>query len=179
MAEEISFFSELDYSDKGNISSEYPAWYFDKFIDDLKEQVRVDEESLDMGLIPSEHRPMVAKRISDSKRRLHEIEDGRPKLTQADETKLKAFREQIGKDIAGLQFTRSDMMKGLASPEMEAKRRVMPCIKIDPSCVKFALAARIPINRDGMVSRDGAEKMWKIASKYFGENSNTEVLRRD
>ena len=81
--------------------------------------------------------------------------------------------------IRDSMFSRKDMEKGLADAHEEARRMSQPCIELKDDLITFAKNCDVVVNNTGKVSRKGAEKMWKIASRLLGELSNTESLRKD
>jgi len=55
---EIKFFGEVDLNKKtGGVSSEYPAWYFDRPLDGLAEDVGRMERMLAKGVVLSTRKP--------------------------------------------------------------------------------------------------------------------------
>lgn len=176
---DISFFSEVDLSDKGKIASEYPAWYNRQMIDELKEELQVAEYGVKMGYVPQTQIASKLANIKKLKDKLAAIEESIPKMDDKSFDSMAKVRKELGKDITSMMFTRSQMERGLADSHEEARRMVTPSIKLTPEASEFAKACNVPISSDGKVSRTGAEKIWKIASRYLGEMSNTENLRKD
>ncbi len=179
---EIQFFSEADMArDKeGNLKvvSEYPAWYNETFLENLKEEIRIDEYNLDKGIVPKEHIAAVKERIKTKTAKLKSIESSIPKLSDNDANRLEKVRKTLGKHIQDRMFTRSQMQRGLADAHMEVKRMKTYDIPVDENIAELAKASNVRII-DGKINREGAEKIWKLASRYFNEISNVEVLRRD
>ena len=174
---EISFFSEADMN-KGKIASEYPAWYFNTMIDDLKEDIRREEWNLEQNIVPRDQLPVIRDRVKRLKAKLDAVEESRPQLTDIEKNKLTKTMKELGKEIAAKMFTRSQMQKGLADSHMEAKRMTDPSIPVTPEIAEVAKMCNVPIV-GGKLSRKSAEKCWKILANYHGEPSNTEYLRRD
>lgn len=174
---DISFFSETDMN-KGKISSEYPAHYFNTVLDDLREDIRREEWNLEQNIVPKDQLPIIRDRIKRLKAKLDKIEESRPKFSDIDANKLNKTMKELGKEISPKMFTRAQMQKGLADSHMEAKRMTEPSITVTPEIAEVARMCNVPIS-GGKISRKGAEKCWKIIAKHFGEPSNTEYLRRD
>lgn len=174
---DISFFSETDMN-KGKISSEYPAWYFNTMIDDLKEDIRREEWNLEQNIVPRDQLPVIRDRVKRLKAKLDAVEAARPKFSDLDKNKLTKTMKELGKEITSKMFTRSEMKKGLADSHMEAKRMTYPSISVTPDIAEVAKMCNVPIV-GGKLSRKSAEKCWKILANYHGEPSNTEYLRRD
>lgn len=172
---EIVFFGEVDRHPKGGFTSEYPAWYFDRQQEELKEEISRDERSIEMGLVSPPNVPEVRTRIKMAKERLHEIESSKPKFTAKQKDELAGAYSEMSNQLREMLPSRSDMMKGVADAHDELRRNTEPCIKIsDP---RLAAACGIPVTRGGMVTRDGLAKVWKITGKALGEASNVERLR--
>lgn len=177
----VQFFSEADMATKDGLKkivSEYPAWYYTTMLDDLREDVRREEFTLESGVVPAERVPQIRDKVKRLKLKLEEIEKSVPKLSEVEEGKLLKVRKELGKEITSRMFTRSQMQKGLADSHTEARRMVERSISITPEVAEVAKSCNInPI--DGKISRTEAEKMWKITGRYFGDVSNSESLRRD
>lgn len=178
---DIKVFSEADYVEiKGGkrVGSEYPAWYHDAMIDELREGIRMDELALERGTVPQERRHDYRERIKKSEEKLNMIMETMGELDDKQKDFVHKIRTELGKEISRMMFTRSQMQKGLADAQTEARRMVEPSIAVNGALHDMAKACNVPVT-NGKVSRTGAEKMWKICSKRLGEISNTELLRRD
>jgi hypothetical protein len=183
MSEEgkISFFTEVDMTQKDGgkiISSEYPTWYSETMLEDMKEDMQRDEMILRLKSVPEQQYPAIRARIERTKKKLAQIEQGIPELSEQDKNRVQKVRKELSKEISSMMFTRSQMLKGLADGHQEAKRMSEFRIPVNQDIADVARGCNVPIV-DGKISRSGAEKIWKIASKYFGEMSNVEALRRD
>ena len=179
---EISFFSESDMKTKADgtkyISSEYPIWYNRQMMEELREDISMCEYDLKSGRIAETQLGVTRERLSKLKKRYEEVEKAMPKMDDKIKDKLFKVHKELGARISDAMFTRSDMKKGLADAHEEARRMDTPIIKIGSDMADIARACNVsPV--DGMVSRNQAEKIWKISSRYLGENSNIESLRRD
>jgi len=174
----MEFFGEIDRNARGMIQSEYPAWYLDAQIQNLKEEISSNENALNMGRVPLDNIPYAKSELEMLKQKLHSIEDSKPKLSDGERDRLWQRYREIAAKIEESLFVRSDMMFGIASPNQEAKRMVEPCIEIDGPLQELAIACNVKIT-DGKVSRNGAAKVFKIIGKLLGEPTNLEVLRKD
>jgi len=96
---DISFFSETDMN-KGKVSSEYPAWYFNTMIDDLKEDIRREEWNLEKNIVPRDQLPVIRDRVKRLKAKLDAVEESRPQLTDIEKNKLTKTMKELGKEIA-------------------------------------------------------------------------------
>jgi hypothetical protein len=172
---EIQFFGEVDKHPKGGYSSEFPAWYFPKAIDDLKEDIRQKEDAADDPGIAKGVRQRIKQEVMEMKDRLRLIQDSKPKLSAKQTDELAGRVKELGERIGDSMFTHTDMKKGLAPAEEELKRMTEPCIKVDADLAK---AAGVSLHK-GLVTRDGAAKIWKIGRRALGEMSNVEALRKD
>jgi len=70
------------------------------------------------------------------------------------------------------------MSLGTASGHAEAKRMSEHQMSVQSISPEMAAALNLKIE-DGKVNRTALERTWKICGKILGEETNTEVLRRD
>ena len=179
---EVSFFSEADmYTTKEGkkiVSSEFPAWYNRSMVDDIKDDISMTEYAIKSGRLTEDKLMDARNKLTKLKEKVNVIENSIPKLSDKQKDMLSKVRGQIGEEIANSMFSRSDMTKGIADVHEEARRMSEPKIQLSPEMVDVAKMCNVN-HLDGKVSRTGAEKMWKIVSRYLGEQSNTESLRRD
>jgi len=174
-SEKITFFGKVDRNNRGNISSEYPAWALKAQFDDLKESVSRNERLLESGNVVPSERPYLVETLEKEKRRLNEIEESMPKLTTKQKDDAYAAYKELSNKIAESLFSRDEMRLGLADAHEEARRMVNPVIDVDP---KFAAACGVT-PKNGKVSRNEASRMFKIMGAYLGEKTNVEYLRKD
>lgn len=172
---EIKFFGEVDLNKKGMKASEYPAWYFDRLIEDMEKEVSRKERALKAGQIRSDMVEKIRGEVEREKQRLYDIVNSKPKLTDFQKDKIAKEYDNLSNEIKESMFTRSEMMLGLASPHEEARRMSRPCIKINPEIAKSLGMS----THNGMVSRNNAERAYKIIGKRLEANTNPEMLRRD
>jgi len=173
---EIVFFGEIDRDEKGVVKSEYPAYYFENNIEDLHEEIGTKERASARKDINWEDVESTKKELEMLKIKTTLIEKSKPKLKGGDKDKVYNEYKHLGDEIRDSMFTRTEMMKGLASPHEEAKRMTERGIKADP---ELAAACNVKVV-GGKVSRNDASKMFKIMGKVLGDvPTNTEFLRRD
>lgn len=171
--EEFVFFGEIERHPQGGYSSEYPAWYHVRQLEDMKEELRGKEEALELRLGNQAELRFQVKQI---KQRIHDIESSSPKLSGSQKDKLAGYVKEIGETLADSMPTRSDMMRGTADAHIEVRKDTEPCVKVPR---ELAEACGVQVDRQGRATRDGAAKCWKIGKRALGEESNTEILRRD
>lgn len=173
------FFGKVDRTKEGKISSEYPAWYFDRQTELLQESIDQKERALKGGHVPRESEGEYQIIIDREKKRLAEIIDSRPKLSGTDLDKCaKAYKSTI-KEISNSMYTRSDSMRGFVDPHDEHKLNSTPCIKVTDVTAEIALQNGIRITDNGHMARKDAERLCKIIGRAIGENTNMERLRKD
>jgi len=173
----MKFFGKADRDKDGKIKSDYPAWYNEQHVDDLKESIDQQERALENDAVPSDRRSQFRERLKREKERLDDIEGSRPQFNDKEKDEICNLRKDLGIRISVAMYKTSDMQRGLANAHEEAKRMTEPCIKITSEREnEVAEACGIKV-KDGKVTRTEAEKMWKIISKGLGEISNTESLR--
>lgn len=173
----IQFFGEVDMDDHGNITSEMPAWYFDVHIEKYEQEIERKERWIKLGYLEQDQIQRTKEEIKQEKKRLKEIKDSIPKLS--DGTKDRCWRayESLAKQIKETMPTRKEALDGLVSPHHELKRLKSKHIKIDPEIAK---ACGVNVVK-GKVTGDEANKCYQILGKAIGDglNTNVEALRRD
>lgn len=172
---DFQMFSEVDINHHGNVGSYMPPWAYDQLIEDLKTDINSDELKIKQANISADKINELSRTVKIKKERLEEIVSSRPKLNT---DTVHDIEKGLGEKIADSMFTRTDMMRGTADAHDEARRMVQPCIKLSDAEANFALGCNVVPNSDRMISRNQAAKMWKIARRYLGQNSNIEILRR-
>lgn len=176
---DFQIFGEVDLTDKGKVKSQYPSWYFDHLKDELQNEIQKMETGLKYDRIPKTEVSITQERLSQKKEKLKEIERSCVELRGKSKDRVSKIREELGSQISEQMFSRSDMQKGLADAHEEMKRMSEPRISIHGDTIKFAQACNVKVVK-GKVTRDGASKMWKIASKALGDcPTNVEFLRKD
>lgn len=173
---EIVFFGKVDHNKEGHISSEIPAWAMDSHLEDLRESVAQKERQLKSGTNMPSELPLLQENFRKETQKLEAIESSRPQLSEAQKDKCYKAYKDLSSKIADMMPTYDEDRKGLADPHKEAKKMVQPFIEVDPELAKACGVANI---KDGKVSRNAASRMYKILGHYFGENTNTEALRRE
>lgn len=178
----VKFFGRVDMNKQGNIASDMPAWSMTTHIDELQESIDSRERSLESGAVPFDNIQYQREELKKEKEKLNAILESRPKLSETDENKLRKIEKEVVPEIRNWLFTRSEMHMGLASPHEEVRRMTEPIIGIGKEAAEICEHNGIRVSRKGnsaFVSRNGAEKMWKLIKKYFNEPANVEALRRD
>ena len=170
--DEIVFFGEVDRHPKGGFSSDYPAWYYENQLGDMREELKGKEGALNLRLGDNAE---LSFQVNQLKTRIKDIEQSNKKLTSAQENRLSKYVKDVGEELRESMPPLSDMKRGLADAHQEVKKMTTPCIKVPK---ELADAAGIRLHR-GMATRDAASKAWKIGRKKLGEESNTERLRRE
>ena len=182
---EIKFFGEVDiHPTKKHISSEYPAWYFSKALENLEEDIGRIERQLGRGQVPADKVPIFRERLAQFKERHDKIIESIPKLSDAEKDDLAKSRKELAKIIREGYFSRSSMMKGTADPQKEADRMSKPMVALKPEFVDLMKGCNVRISEDGKVPREGLVKAWKMAGKLLNlhggdEETNAEILRKD
>ena len=174
---DFNVFSDVDKI-KGEISSQFPAFYYDSNVDKLKEAISTQKWDLKNGGIPAEKVNEARNNLQRDELRLGEIERTKPCLSTGERDRLWKLRSEMAKLIQPAQFTYSEMNRNIANAGEEARRMKQPCIELSKELLGIAAACHVRVT-EGKVSRDGVEKMWKIAGKIIGEGTNVEALRRD
>ncbi len=176
---DMKIFGSVDRDSKGKITSEFPAWYFDQQKDELERGIAQDEMALDQEAIPYPAKAKFREKLSQRKERLSKINEETPKLKGSEEDSMIKMRGELGESIGEAHFTRSQREKGLADAHEEVRRMTEPVIKVkNEHQAEFIKNCGINI-RNGKITRNEAEKVYKIASKMLDQPTDIEYLRRD
>ena len=171
----IQFFGEADLNDQGGIKSEMPAWYFERHIDFMENNISRKQKMLDRGGIASDQVPRVREEIKAEKKKMKSIQDSRPVLTDTQQNRCYKAYENLARQIKETMPTRKESKDGLVDPYSEMHRMKDKHITVDPT-----IASACGVRPDhGKISGDEANKCYQILGKILGENTNAERLRRD
>lgn len=175
---DMKIFGSVDRDSKGKITSEFPAWYFDQQKEELERGIAQDEMALSQEAIPYPAKAKFREKLAQRKERLEKINEETPKLSGREEDAMLKMREEMGQSIGEAHFTRTQREKGLADAHEEVRRMTEPVIKIKSEReADFIKNCGIKI-KDGKITRNEAEKVYKIASKLLGQPTDIEYLRR-
>jgi hypothetical protein len=178
MAQATNFFGKIDRDFKDNVTSEFPAWYFETHIENMKEERATLIRRLERGEVPPDNVPYAKQDAAAIKDRIDEIEKSRPDIRDNERTDLQKLHKELSRKIADSMFTRSEMMMGTASAHEEAKRMTQQIIPLSVKLMGLAKSCNVtPVK--SKVSRNEASKIWKILGRLIGEGTNVEGLRRD
>jgi len=177
----LDFFTGADKNRDGKNASEYPAWMHQSQMDELRESIRQREHALDNDLVYASERMIQRDRLKKEKEKLGVIEESKPKLEGPELDRLVKARKYLGGEITKLMYSHSEMERGTADAHEEARRMTEPCVSIKGEDVLPIIKACgvDGVTVDCRISRNQAEKCWKILSAYLGEPQNTEVLRKE
>lgn len=171
----IHFFGKEDRNKDGIVGSQVPGWAMESQLEELRRGIENKEARIARHLVPEDQVNYVREEVSREKKRMAEIETSRPNLTSEEKDRVFKAYKDISKDIKDSMFKYDDMMTGAASAREEARRMSEPIIKVDPDIAK---ACEVHMDTNGMVSRNDAQKIFKIVGAYLGEERNAEKLRR-
>lgn len=180
--DDIEFFGEIDKTfdrdtHEQRVASEYPAWYFDRQCRNIKDEISAIEGRLERGEVPEKGKMAEMKLLRQLKQKKDAIEKSTLRLNDVDKDKFAKTVKDLAVRIGSAKFSRSDEQKGFADAHEEYERQNFPCIELKGDEFIFARKANVQIV-DGKVSRNGAEKIWKIMRKALGESSDTAILQR-
>lgn len=178
----IQFFGKIDLNKDGKIASKIPAWAMRPHIEELEEEIGRKERALEAETIPMDSIPKTKEDLRKEKKKLQDILESKPTLTETEQNKVWKIYKDLGTAIKPALFSRSDMMKGLASAHEEMRRMKDPVMSINREVADICESngIRVTEKKEGLfVSRDGAIDMWKHIGRYLGEQTNVEILRKD
>jgi len=171
----IRFFGEVDLDRDGKITSDMPAWYFERHIDEMEEGILRKENQLARGAIAADNVPMIKEEIKAEKAKLRKIKESKPTLTGNQVDRCWRVYKSLTEQIQASMPTRKQSKDGLVNPYDELKRLKQKHIKIDPEIAKACGVKAV----QGKISGDEANKCYQIIGRTLGENTNVEALRRD
>ena len=176
--ERTELFGEVDRDVKNRIASEYPAWYFETHLSNMKEERDMLTRRIDRGEIPHDSVPQATAEARAMNERINEIEKSKPELSEKERDDLLKLHAELSNKISESMFTRSEMHMGTAAPHEEARRMVEPRIPLSVPLRGIAKMCNAKIV-GSKVSRNDATKVWKIIGRLTGVGTNVEALRRD
>lgn len=175
----MKLFGESDCDKFGKIKSEYPVWYHEVHIEELAENVASAKRRLNRGEVPQSALASHKAELERNETRLGVIEKNMPKLSDGERDKLwELWKKELCPKIKESLFTRTEMMKGLASGHEEARRMVNPVIMVSAKLEKFLGFCNCQVVNH-KASRNALAKAFKLTGRLLGESTNIEVLRGD
>lgn len=179
----VEFFSVIDKVDgptgRGQIASTLPAWYFDKPIRDLEDDIRQTKRRLDQGNIPHNREMQVKAELRRKEKKLAVLKDSKPALDDKTTDACGNAYKELSGSIKEAMFTRTEDQKGLVNPAVLADRMSKPCIKVSDKVAEMAQKNGLLVSKDGKMSMTDASILWKINGRILDRETNVEVLRRD
>ena len=175
-----NFFTEADVSEKGQICSHVPSWSCVQLIDDLDKDIKQLSDQANDYSIAGDKRAKIAAMLSDRKER-RDMMSRKPKLDKDKIRKLVGTEREkgsLGEKISESMFSTDDMKRGIADAAIEVRRMLDPCIKLSPEEAEIASGCNVQMDKNQMVSRDDAVRVWRIGRLYNDDMSNPELLRK-
>ena len=184
----ISFFGDVDKiksgENAGKTGSTFPSWYFTGKVEDLQDSINALKRRLeDEGATPVVRRAW-QRDLQAMEKRLDNINQSRPTIEGADKDELNKALKELKEEIMSSNYSRDDMVKGRANAGTQWRVNVgadpSKLIKVPKALAK---ACGIQLERGGdphyvKLSRNAANRCWKIGRKYLGEDPNTGLLRK-
>jgi len=171
----IQFFGEIDLNDQGGIKSDMPAWYLERHIEYMEEDIARKERQIQMGTVDPEVLPRMREEVKAERKKLRKITDSKPNLTDKQRDRCFRAHERLGKHIQDTMPTRKQTKDGLVDPYNEMKRMKTKHVPFDPELA--AACGAKPVH--GKITGDEANKCYQILGKAIGESTSVEALRRD
>ena len=171
---EIQFFGDVDKTPTGQISSEWPAWFFDVHVEKMEEAVARKKRQLERGEIPIEHRPIAKNEIAKEEQKIKEIHASKPKLNGGQKDMIAKAYRSIESQLQESMFTERDQKKGFVNPREELQRQSTAYVEVDPK-----IARACGLGEQKKITGKQAAKCYKIMGKVLGENTNLERIRRE
>lgn len=175
-----NFFTEADVSEKGNICSQVPSWSMTQLIEEMDRDIRQLEREAGDYSIAADKRAKIIEGLEQRKER-RDMMSKKPKLDK-DKIRLLVGTERekgsLGEKISDSMFSSEDMARGIADAAVEVRRMLDPCIKLSPEEAEVASGCNVTMDKNRMVSRDDAIRVWRMGRLYNEEMSNPELLRK-
>lgn len=159
--------------------SQMPAWYHRQQLDNMKRELAQRVKALEEGRIPPAYRAQTEEKVRQLEQRVREIEAARPRPKGQERDVFRKAEQDLGERIADSMPTHEEIQRNLVTAHEEVEKLTKPCIKLTPEAIE--VARKIPgikISKDGEVSRNDAQKVWKLCRRINDESSNVEKLRR-
>ena len=118
----IRFFGEVDLNRDGGITSDMPAWYFERQIEDLEENIKRKQGMIDRGAIQPDQIPILRGQIEAEATKLKAIVGSRPKLTDKQRDTCYKVYQNLAQQIGDSMPSRKKAKDGLVNPQNELKR---------------------------------------------------------
>lgn len=174
---DIQFFTEADYNDKGKIAVDLPAWYFDKNIQELEENINTLTRQINDGVYTGTKKRDAERRLNLCQGKLDKINEGTPQLKGQIKDKVASSCKELGDRIADSWFSYDSHWKQTADPHEVAKRINTPCIEIkDQAVYSFAKQRGMEI-KNGKISQNNANLVWKSMRKLLGDSTDSSILQ--
>lgn len=171
----IQFFGEVDLNDEGGIKSDMPAWYLERHIEYMEEDIARKERQIKLGTVDPEVLPRMREEVKAERIKLRKITDSKPNLTPGQRDRVFKAWERLGKRIQATMPTRKQSKDGIVDPYTEMKRMKTKHVAFDPELA--AACGAKPIH--GKITGDEANKCYQILGRAIGESTSVEALRRD
>lgn len=180
----FQFFSESDMrrdpkTGELKIVSEFPMWYNPRLIQEMEENVAMKEAALASGQVEDGVKGEYIENLARAKEQLKKMQD----MTLVDDAKndrasLGKAAKEIGKALSDLMPKQALCDRRLVDTNREYRNLSEPTVKIENELqADLARACNVPIT-NGKITGYGAQKMWKIATKFLGDYANVETLRK-
>ena len=130
-ASKIQFFGEVDLNDQGGITSAMPAWYLERHIEYMEEDLSRKRNMLKRGTLEQDQIPRIKEEIKFEETRLAKIKASKPELTSSQKDRCYTTYENLGQQIKESMPTRKQTKDGLVNPYDELKRNKSKHVVID------------------------------------------------
>jgi hypothetical protein len=180
----FQFYADADIDQAtGKIKSEYPQWYSTRMLSEKEEELTMKKIALANGGVPQGYESEYREGISKLEKQIESMKDN-TLIDDAsnDRDEIKTIVDKIAKVLKDEYPTSKECDRRVVDINQENRKRFTPYLNLgkigDDNIFPFARACDVSIDPNGLVTRDGLEKMWKIGRKYLGEYANVEILRR-
>ena len=102
---DFQIFGSVDLTDKGQVKSTYPSWYFDYLRDDLQNEVDRMETDLKFDKIPRSEIAIHKERLSQKRDKLLNLDQAALTLRGKQKDKVSKVYDDLGREISSSLFT--------------------------------------------------------------------------
>lgn len=175
----IEFWTRRELNRKGEPMSSYPLGYNQRMMSELEEEIKQIEHSLSDPFFTAPHeREERKQRLNDLKNKRKDIEAMAPgNLSGIQKDFLADLRKDFGEIIADFEPTYDQMNKGTVNAQELMKKYKGKTIPVAAKYRPFVekLGGKM---YNGKMGGDDFKRIWKLAGWRLGEETNTEILRR-
>lgn len=179
----VEFYSEMDKAKgptgNGQVASSLPAWYFQKQIRDLEDDIRQTQRRLEMGQVPHNKEGDVKSQLRKMEKKLDGLKNSNPKNDpETLDACSKAYKD-LSKVLSSIMPSYNDDKRGRVNLSKQVDMQQTPSIVVPDYVAQMAVDNGFPITKDRKMRSTDVSLIWKMCGRMTDQETNTEVLRRE